>query len=127
TIRYGNFKTFKDLYNNSLFVDFYLKLKIEHIRSKEGTSRFEVDPNDDIITLTKKIAIQLKFDPSTLKISKDSHGNLIYITFEDRGTRHFSSLGPFEPTTNTSSSSALNVKQEAVDDYLEKQSGDFIK
>ncbi|CAG8668784.1 4819_t:CDS:2, partial [Ambispora gerdemannii] len=65
-----------------------------------------------------------------------SHGDLIYVTFEDGakpGTsavfcwkRLASTVGPFEPTANTSSSSALNVKQEVVDDYLEKQSG-FIK
>ncbi|CAG8619048.1 7226_t:CDS:2, partial [Ambispora gerdemannii] len=64
------------------------------------------------------------------------HGNLIYIIFENGvkpGTSAFSAgkqpastVGQFEPTTNTNSSSALNVKQEAVDDYREKQSG-FIK
>ncbi|CAG8633826.1 6003_t:CDS:10, partial [Ambispora gerdemannii] len=131
TIRYGNFKTFKDLYNNSLFADFYLKLKIIRIRSKEGTSCFEVDPNDDIITLAEKLAIQLKFDPSTLKIAKDSQNsterNQALQQFSLVNSQPASTVGPFEPTTNTSSLSALNVKQEAVDDYLEKQSGGFIK
>ncbi|CAG8683780.1 9183_t:CDS:2, partial [Ambispora gerdemannii] len=65
-----------------------------------------------------------------------NHGNLIYITFEDgvkprtsafsAGKQPASTVESFEPTTNTSSSSALNVKQEAVNDYREKQSG-FIK
>ncbi|CAG8531679.1 345_t:CDS:10 [Ambispora gerdemannii] len=140
----------------TFFFQLRLYKMIVRIRSKEGTSRFEVDPNDDVMALAEKIAIQLKFDPSTLKISKDpqngvqakylsgqsiaqlgiNHGDLIYITFEDgakpgtsivsAGKQPASTVGPFEPTTNTSSSSALNVKQEAVDDYLEKQSG-FIK
>ncbi|CAG8598031.1 2122_t:CDS:2, partial [Ambispora gerdemannii] len=112
---------------------------------REGTSRFEVDPNDDITVVAEKIAIQLKFDPSTLKYQKTR--KMVYkrnifpdkvslITFEDgvkpdtsavsAGKQSASTVGPFEPTANTSSSSALNLKQEVVEDYLEKQSG-FIK
>ncbi|CAG8456297.1 10118_t:CDS:2, partial [Ambispora gerdemannii] len=62
-----------------------------------------------------------------------NHSDLIYITFEDgakSGTSAVSAgkqpaltVGSFKPTTNINSSSTLNIKQEVVDDYLEKQSG----
>ncbi|CAG8553444.1 1914_t:CDS:10 [Ambispora leptoticha] len=125
-----------------------VNLLIVRIRSKEGTSRFEVDPNDDIMVLAEKIANQLKIDLSTLSMSKTTqdhiqvtlvagksigelginHGDLIYITFEEgaKSAGKQTASGPFEPTRNLNSSSALNVKQEAVDDYLEKQTG-FIQ
>ncbi|CAG8664158.1 12037_t:CDS:2, partial [Ambispora gerdemannii] len=95
---------------------------IVRIRSKEGTSRFEVDPND-IITLAEKIAIQLNFDPSTLKISKDPQ-NSVQAKYFSR--QSIALLNGVKPGTSAVFA-ALNVKQEALDVYLEKQSGGFIK
>ncbi|CAG8698320.1 11590_t:CDS:2, partial [Ambispora gerdemannii] len=96
----------------------------------------------------------LQFDPSTLKISKEPQNGVQANSFPGRASlsgnkvriesmpydlssflvsrtrivsfSHASTVGPFEPTTNTNLSSALNVKPEAVDDYQEKQFG-FIK
>ncbi|CAG8464158.1 6542_t:CDS:2, partial [Ambispora gerdemannii] len=99
-------------------------LKIVRIRHKEGMSRFGVDPNDDIMALAEKVRI---FALSHESITAKWCTSEIAFRTEHRSVGNKFPLGPFEPTTNTSSSLALNVKQEAVDDYLEKQSGGFIK
>ncbi|RHZ78677.1 hypothetical protein Glove_158g49 [Diversispora epigaea] len=105
------------------------------VRSKEGTFRIEIDPNDDISVLGNKIASHLGTDPSTVRISdkpnltgefisnlsegsidkfKIRHGDLIYVTFEEAVDSN-----QMKETTKSTTS----VKQDSVDDFLEKQDG----
>ncbi|KAF9583256.1 nuclear protein localization protein 4 [Lunasporangiospora selenospora] len=103
------------------------------VRSKEGTHRIEVNPNDDFLVLRDKIAQQLKIsDPSTITISDQpatgatsidslsgksltdfgvKHGDLLYISFQE-------SVAQASPAAQKS-----NVVQDQVDDILDTQNG----
>ncbi|KAF9160319.1 nuclear protein localization protein 4 [Actinomortierella ambigua] len=111
------------------------------VRSKEGTSRIEIGAEDDISLLKAKIATELKLsDPSTITISDrpnggdspiDSlagktisqlgikHGDLLYINFVAPSEQP-SGIGA---GTTAASSSSFTVQQDAVDDYLDTQTG----
>ncbi|KAH7047983.1 NPL4 family-domain-containing protein [Linnemannia elongata] len=102
------------------------------VRSKEGTHRIEVNLTDDIIVLRNKIAAELKIiDPSTITVSDQpnagatpmdslsgktlselnvKHGDLLYVGFAEAAPA---------PTANKTST----VVQDAVDDYLDTQTG----
>ncbi|CAG8433598.1 10909_t:CDS:10 [Diversispora eburnea] len=105
------------------------------VRTKEGTFRIESDPIDDISVLGNKIASHLRTDPSSIRISDTpksagkfiselsgeslnklgiSHGDLIYVTFEE-----VVDAKQVKETTK----STTPVKQDSVDDLLEKQDG----
>ncbi|CAG8646349.1 4275_t:CDS:10 [Acaulospora morrowiae] len=109
------------------------------VRSREGTFRIDVEPDDKLSVLGTKIAKQLNLpDYSSIYISdnpqnvqiriKDnlehaiselgvSHGALIYATFEET-----SDIQDDKMVTDNSSAQ-INVKQDPVDDFLEKQDG----
>ncbi|KAF9931704.1 nuclear protein localization protein 4 [Mortierella alpina] len=111
----------------------HCSVMLVRVRSKEGTHRIEVTPNDDIIILRNKIAQELKIlDPATITISDqpnagatpmDSlsgktlgelnvmHGDLLYIGFAEAAA---------QPAPTTPSST---VVQDAVDDFLDSQKG----
>ncbi|CAG8505276.1 4871_t:CDS:2, partial [Ambispora gerdemannii] len=102
------------IFNLTWFI-FYLMFEIIRIRPKEGISRFEIDPNDNIIMLAEKTAKWY-----TSEISFRTKHRSVRINFEDgaksdtsavsAGKQTASTVGSFEPTTITSLSSALNVK-----------------
>ncbi|KAF9422295.1 nuclear protein localization protein 4 [Podila epigama] len=110
--------------------------KLVRVRSKEGTHRIEVNASDDIVVLQNKIAAELKItDPSTISFSDQpnastatpmssfagktladlniKHGDLLYVDF---------TVAAVAPQTSATSSSS-SVVQDAVDDYLDTQSG----
>ncbi|KAF9960987.1 nuclear protein localization protein 4 [Mortierella alpina] len=111
----------------------HCSVMLVRVRSKEGTHRIEVTPNDDIIVLRNKIAQELKIlDPTTITISDQpnagatpmdslsgktlgelnvKHGDLLYIGFAEAAAQA-------APTAPSSS-----VVQDAVDDFLDSQKG----
>ncbi|CAG8653286.1 2671_t:CDS:10 [Funneliformis mosseae] len=116
------------------------------IRSKEGTFRLEVDPNESIISLGTKIANQLKLtEYSSLAISDNptstvpiteltgktiselriNHGDLLYVTFVQPTpeTDGSNTMQTESVVTKTTTPAPLNVKQDPVDDLLDKQDG----
>jgi nuclear protein localization family protein 4 len=112
------------------------------IRSKEGTFRLEANPNEDMFSLGTKIAKQLKLaDCNSLAISNEpantipivnlegktitdlgiKHGDLLYVKFE--GPTPETDGSNATATVKTTTPFPLNVKQDPVDDLLEKQDG----
>ncbi|GBC05311.1 hypothetical protein RclHR1_06170015 [Rhizophagus clarus] len=110
------------------------------IRSKEGTFRLETDPNECMLSLGTKIANQLKLtDYNSLEISDNptntipivelerktiselgiKHGHLLYVAFKEPETDGSNTI----QTDSKMSTSNLSVKQNPVDDLLEKQDG----
>ncbi|KAI1315873.1 nuclear protein localization protein 4 [Mortierella claussenii] len=107
--------------------------KLVRVRTKDGTHRIEVNPNDDIVVLRNKIAQELKItDSSTITVSDQpvagatpmdslsgrtlselnvKHGDLLYIGFAEAAV---------QPSAGNSSTS---IVQDAVDDYLDTQNG----
>ncbi|KAG9290745.1 hypothetical protein G9A89_011708 [Geosiphon pyriformis] len=123
------------------------------IRSKEGQNRIEVDPKDDILVLRDKIATLIKIpDPTTIKMSNEPtggllltslagqsieqlgirHGDLLFVTYSDTPTVRTPSIVaagkqpeklPSIEFKSKELPMASNVKQDTVDDILEKQDG----
>ncbi|CAB4385885.1 unnamed protein product [Rhizophagus irregularis] len=113
------------------------------IRSKEGTFRLEVDPNDDMLSLGTKIAKQLELtDYNSLGISDTptnttvpivnlngktilelgiKHGDLLFVTFKEP-TLETDGSNTIQ-TDSKATSSNLSVRQDPVDELLEKQDG----
>ncbi|CAG8822801.1 41349_t:CDS:10, partial [Gigaspora margarita] len=111
------------------------------VRSKQGTIRFEVDPNDDISALGTKIADHLNLtDYSSIGISdkpttastpiKDlvgksigqlgiGHGELLFITYQETVASDSSQTN----NVGTKASMPFDIKQDPIDDFLEKQDG----
>ncbi|CAG8518029.1 19012_t:CDS:10 [Dentiscutata erythropus] len=110
------------------------------VRSKQGTVRFEVDPNDDISALGTKIAEHLKLsDYSSIGISdkptastpiKDlvgksisqlgiGHGELVFVTYQEAVASNSSQTN----NVGTKASMPSDIKQDPIDDFLEKQDG----
>ncbi|KAK9722368.1 nuclear protein localization protein 4 [Basidiobolus ranarum] len=104
------------------------------IRSPEGTSRVQIDGSEDISIAIKKLAETLKCDPSSINLSGSPEGATLFptngATIDQLGLKHGDMLYALlakaaeetrenkEPTTFFN-----NVKQDPVDDYLDKQDG----
>ncbi|RCI01458.1 nuclear protein localization protein 4 [Rhizopus azygosporus] len=112
------------------------------IRSKEGMHRVQVDNDETFGTLAQKIAELLHInDPSTISMGKDpnpataasltqlvdktiqsanlKHGDIIYVSYAEQAQ-------PTDSHKDTDTSSPMSrdhVKQDPVDDFLEKQRG----
>ncbi|KAI8989414.1 NPL4 family-domain-containing protein [Pilobolus umbonatus] len=105
------------------------------IRSKEGMNRVQVEPNDSFLSLAQKIAGILKIeDLNTMAMGNNpnpttaasiamlknktiaeanlKHGDIVYVTYVEP-----------QQTMGTESPVIPTVKQDEVDDYLEKQRG----
>lgn len=112
------------------------------IRSKEGMSRVQVEPGETFATLALKVAEMLKIaDASTIAMGKDpnpataaslsqigdktidssdlKHGDIVYITYVEPKTEEAQTT----ESNAEASASVANVKQDEVDDFLEKQRG----
>ncbi|CAG8576386.1 9539_t:CDS:2, partial [Racocetra fulgida] len=110
------------------------------IRSKQGTVRIEVDPTDDISVLGTKIANNLNIaDHSSITISDKPttstpirdlvgksiselgirHGDLLFITYQENVIAESSQANNVE----TKASMSFDIKQDPIDDFLEKQDG----
>ncbi|ORE03078.1 polyubiquitin-tagged protein recognition complex, Npl4 component [Rhizopus microsporus var. microsporus] len=112
------------------------------IRSKEGMHRVQVDNDETFGTLAQKIAELLHInDPSTISMGKDpnpstaasltqladktiqsanlKHGDIVYVSYAEQAQ-------PIVNHKDTDTSSPMprdHVKQDPVDDFLEKQRG----
>ncbi|KAL1917483.1 uncharacterized protein VTP21DRAFT_3876 [Calcarisporiella thermophila] len=116
------------------------------IRSREGALRLEVNPTDDFIILKDKIMDALKLtDASRVIISNQpsggnattlascvgrtiqdlgiKHGDLLFITIPADDNTAIDSSKSENATTEPSATPIPSVKQDAVDDFLEKQDG----
>ncbi|KAI7896832.1 NPL4 family-domain-containing protein [Mucor mucedo] len=108
------------------------------IRSKEGMNRVQVEAGETFGTLALKVAELLKVaDPSTMAMGKDpnpataaalsqladktidsaglKHGDIIYVTYSKPEEE--------QVKPNSNENAPISVKQDAVDDFLEKQRG----
>ncbi|KAJ3006108.1 nuclear protein localization protein 4, partial [Thoreauomyces humboldtii] len=106
------------------------------LRSAEGQARVEIDASEDITALRNKIAKTLNLQEETLVISADDqgtriiqvppgapvgdlglrHGDILYIAFKRAEVRE----GDLQKSP---AHLAASVKQDAIDDLLEKQDG----
>ncbi|RUS34547.1 NPL4 family-domain-containing protein [Jimgerdemannia flammicorona] len=121
------------------------------IRSKEGTVRVEVNPTDDVVVLGQKIAAILNIaDPVSIMISDQpqvagarrifdfggkslasigvQHGDLLFVTIDTSSSEELESTPTLpavaiEDHTSIISPPMAPVMVDAVDEYLEKQSG----
>ncbi|CEP10539.1 hypothetical protein [Parasitella parasitica] len=112
------------------------------IRSKEGMNRVQVEGNETFTDLAQKVAEILKIqDASTIAMGKDPNpsaaaalSQLADKTISDAGLKHgdivyISYVEPQEPhpedllNVNSVDINPNNVKQDQVDDFLEKQRG----
>ncbi|KAG0344812.1 nuclear protein localization protein 4 [Podila humilis] len=102
------------------------------VRSKEGTHRIDVNPTDDIVILRNKIASELKItDPTTITISDQPSAGATPIdslsgkSLADLGVKHGDLLyiGFAAAAVEQPASASSSVVQDAVDDYLDTQSG----
>ncbi|KAI8365715.1 NPL4 family-domain-containing protein [Blakeslea trispora] len=111
------------------------------VRSKEGMHRVEVGAGETFGSLAQKIAAILKLDnahsitmgktqnnPSEIRMAEVAetpvesmglrHGDIVYISFADSSEQQ-----PSQEKQTQNDSPYTNVKQDEVDDYLEKQRG----
>ncbi|ORY04423.1 nuclear protein localization protein-like protein 4 [Basidiobolus meristosporus CBS 931.73] len=105
------------------------------IRSSEGTSRVQVDGSEDISSAIIKLAEILKHDPSSIALSVRPDCTTLLATsgatVEQLGLKHgdmlyaqiSKSAGEEQPKENEASNSFKNVRQDEIDDYLDKQDG----
>ncbi|GAN03833.1 endoplasmic reticulum and nuclear membrane proteinc Npl4 [Mucor ambiguus] len=128
-----------------IIADSHHSIKLLRIRSKEGMNRVQVEGDETFGDLAQKVAELLKIqDISTLAMGKDpnpstaasisqladktiqeaglKHGDIVYIHYvepqepqqQQKGVHGTASLDDIKPN---------NVKQDEVDDFLEKQRG----
>ncbi|KAI9268771.1 NPL4 family-domain-containing protein [Sporodiniella umbellata] len=111
------------------------------VRSKEGMHRVQVEDNETFLNLANKISEILKIaDASTIAMGRDpnpataaslsqladktlssanlKHGDIIYVSYKEGSGEQNTSQDKPESVI-----SKENVKQEPVDDFLEKQRG----
>ncbi|KAI8998201.1 NPL4 family-domain-containing protein [Gaertneriomyces semiglobifer] len=108
---------------------------IIRLRSNEGQARIEVNPTDGALVLRQKISTVLKIPDDKFIVSADDAGTKIINansgTVQSLGLRHGDFLWvalerdstPANPQQTPNSTSKVAVKQEPIDDMMEKQEG----
>ncbi|CAO3614385.1 unnamed protein product [Cunninghamella echinulata] len=110
---------------------------ILRIRSKEGMTRVEVQPDDTFGNLADKVSRNKKNDQqntststpitpiknNTISSSKLKHGDIVYITFTEPVAKPEPTKPLSEHNGNLTVQELSHLKQDSVDDFLEKQRG----
>ncbi|KAG0174507.1 nuclear protein localization protein 4 [Apophysomyces sp. BC1034] len=122
-------------------------MRLLRIRSKEGMNRVAVEPEETFASLAEKITVMLGIaDPSTIALGDQpnpsaatsitqiadktlasanlKHGDIVFVSYVEPTVETTESHGPRKDTAGYIAIDDLpTIKQDKVDDFLEKQRG----